>query len=173
MATKAQVAARTGLFKDLTEMQKVISEMWMEESLPSGWDYLEETYPVVPKRRKVTIYVDEDVYCWFSKFGRGFQARINAVLRIYRNGVMSGDVKSFDTEYAQGPEQVYYLKEAEALFEKKLQEMARDGRLSKEGILSMGEGARGALDTAAAKEEIFRRLEAMQRVADMGDDVEG
>ncbi len=166
MATKAQVAARMGMFKDLTEMQKIISEMWAEESLPSGWDYLEETHPSVPKRRKVSLYIDEDVYCWFSKFGRGFQGRINAVLRIYRNAVMSGDVKSFDTEYAQGPEQVYYLKEAEALFEKKLVEMARDGRLSKEGILSMGADATGALDTDAAREEIFRRLEAMQRVAE-------
>jgi hypothetical protein len=172
MVTKAQVAARTGMFKDLTEMQKIISEMWVDGSLPSGWDYLGEAYPEVPKRRKVTIYVDEDVYSWFSKFGRGFQGRINAVLRIYRNGVISGDVKGFDTEYAQGPEQVYYLKEAEALFEAKLAEMARDGRLSKEGILSMGADARGALDTAAAKDEIFRRLAAMQRVAEVGVEVE-
>ena len=173
MITKAQSKARIGLFKDMTEIQKVMAEMWMDDSLPDEWSYLEAEFPEQPVRKKITLYVDQDVAQWYKRMGRGYHDRINAVLRIYRNAVISGDVKRFDTEYAQGPEQVYYLKEAEALFEAKLAEMARDGRLSKEGILSMGAGARGALDTAAAKEEIFRRLEAMQRVADVGDDVEG
>jgi uncharacterized protein (DUF4415 family) len=165
MATKAQVAARTGMFKDLTEMQKIISEMWAANSLPPGWDFMEEKFPCTPKKRKVSLYVDEDVLGWYQKLGRGYQGRINAVLRIYRNGVMSGDVKGFDTEYAQGPEQVYYLREAEAQFERTLQEMARDGRLSKEGIAAMGAEQSQVLDTGAAREEIMRRLAAIQRAA--------
>jgi uncharacterized protein (DUF4415 family) len=173
MATKVQKLARAGLFKDLTEMQKIMSEMWVDDSLPPEWSCLEANFPSVPKRKKVTVYMEEDVWKWFRTFGRGTQDRINAVLRIYRNAVLTGDVKGFDSEYAQGPEQAYYLKEAQAQFEAKLQEMARDGRLTKEGIAAMGAGARGALDTASAKEEIFRRLEAMQRVADAGDGVEG
>ena len=34
-------------------------------------------------RRMVTMRIDEDVINWFSQFGRGYQTRINEVLKAY------------------------------------------------------------------------------------------
>jgi uncharacterized protein (DUF4415 family) len=172
MITKAQSAARIGLFKDLTEMQKVIAELWVHKSLPDDWHYLEADCPEVPVRKKVTLYLDQDVAQWYKRMGRGYHDRVNAVLRIYRNAVISGDAKGFDSEYAHGPERVAFLAEAEELFERKLSEMARDGRLTKEGIAKLGVKESRVLDTASAKAEIMRRLDAIGRDADMGDEFE-
>lgn len=38
----------------------------------------------MPKRKKImTIRVDSDVYAWFKEEGRGYQTKINAILRSY------------------------------------------------------------------------------------------
>ncbi|MDZ7683868.1 MAG: BrnA antitoxin family protein [Gammaproteobacteria bacterium] len=37
----------------------------------------------VPKKRQVTLRIDEDVLDWFRAQGRGYQTRINAVLRAF------------------------------------------------------------------------------------------
>ncbi len=45
--------------------------------------------PVVvpPKKVHLSIRIDEDVVTWFKQFGKGYQTRINAVLRSYIRGV--------------------------------------------------------------------------------------
>ena len=46
---------------------------------PSYW---ETTAPVWPRRKEqVTVRLDADMLNWFRKQGRGYQTRINAVLR--------------------------------------------------------------------------------------------
>lgn len=37
----------------------------------------------VPRKRQVTLRVDADVLAWFRDQGRGYQTRINALLRAY------------------------------------------------------------------------------------------
>ncbi len=37
----------------------------------------------VPRKAQLTIRVDSDVLEWYRKQGRGYQARINALLRAY------------------------------------------------------------------------------------------
>ena len=38
---------------------------------------------VPPGKKQLTIRLDEDVLSWFKEQGRGYQSRINAVLRAY------------------------------------------------------------------------------------------
>jgi hypothetical protein len=38
-----------------------------------------------PKKETITIRVDSDVLGWFKEQGRGYQTRINQVLRRYMN----------------------------------------------------------------------------------------
>ena len=46
---------------------------------------------VEPKPKKaVSIRLDEDILKWFRRQGRGYQTRMNAVLRAYVEGVGSG-----------------------------------------------------------------------------------
>ncbi len=36
-------------------------------------------------KKVMTIRIDPDVYSWFKGFGKGYQTRINGVLRAYMN----------------------------------------------------------------------------------------
>jgi uncharacterized protein (DUF4415 family) len=48
---------------------------------PAFWDHARPVWPV-PKAR-VTMRLDADMLAWFRRQGRGYQTRINAVLRGY------------------------------------------------------------------------------------------
>jgi uncharacterized protein (DUF4415 family) len=37
----------------------------------------------VPSKKQLTLRVDSDVFTWFKAQGRGYQTRINALLRAY------------------------------------------------------------------------------------------
>jgi uncharacterized protein (DUF4415 family) len=37
----------------------------------------------VPRKAQLTLRVDQDVLAWFRKRGRGYQTKINALLRAY------------------------------------------------------------------------------------------
>ena len=50
---------------------------------PEGWALVEEENPVHPPRQRLSLWLDEDVIKWFRGMGRGYQARMNAVLRYY------------------------------------------------------------------------------------------
>lgn len=36
-------------------------------------------------KTKISLYIDNDVLTWFKKGGKGYQTRLNAVLRAYMN----------------------------------------------------------------------------------------
>jgi len=40
-------------------------------------------HKVVPRKKEFPILLDSEVYWWYVKQGRGYDARINAVLRAY------------------------------------------------------------------------------------------
>lgn len=48
---------------------------------PAFWDHARPVWPA-PKER-VTMRLDADMLAWFRRQGRGYQTRINAVLRGY------------------------------------------------------------------------------------------
>ena len=62
--------------------------------IPQEWEKLEATAPVRPRRKKVTIALDEDVVRWFHRLGAGYHGRMNAVLRTYMLAVISKTVLS-------------------------------------------------------------------------------
>lgn len=48
-------------------------------------DWSEAVLVVPPKKKAISIRVDEDVLDYFKKQGEGYQRRINAVLRSFMN----------------------------------------------------------------------------------------
>ena len=51
------------------------------------------TRPLVdwpPKKQSVTMRVDSDVLTWFKAQGRGYQSRINRLLRLYMEAHRAG-----------------------------------------------------------------------------------
>lgn len=51
---------------------------------PQGDDFFKNAILWTPPTKSaITIRIDPDVLAWFKKKGRGYQTRINAVLRMY------------------------------------------------------------------------------------------
>ena len=55
-------------------------------ALPTDAEFWRDANLVMPKRKvPVSLRIDQDVVDWFKAHGRGYQSRINAVLRSYMN----------------------------------------------------------------------------------------
>lgn len=61
---------------DLSDIPKISPEMFTRAVVRKGLK------PVEPKKQ-VTLYLDADVLSWFKAQGRGYQTRINELLREY------------------------------------------------------------------------------------------
>jgi len=62
---------------DLSENPEVTPEMFAESVLRKGLK------PVV-RKTQVTLRIDEDVLTWFKEQGRGYQTRINSLLKAFK-----------------------------------------------------------------------------------------
>jgi len=82
-------------------------------------------HPLKPEKIKVTLSLDEDMIKWFRKLGRGYQARINAILRIYWQALLGGQIKAHWDAEAMAPREHTLL---EDMLSKKLRDV-RGGKL--------------------------------------------
>ena len=89
--TAEEIAAKIAAGEDQTDWARVkampqeeVERLADEEDgpLPEGW---ESTIIIglPPRKRDVHIRLDADVLDWFRAQGRGYQTRINAVLRAF------------------------------------------------------------------------------------------
>ena len=62
---------------DLSDSPEVTVEMFAKAVLRKGLK------PVV-RKTQVTLRIDEDVLTWFKNQGKGYQTRINALLKAYK-----------------------------------------------------------------------------------------
>ena len=53
------------------------------DAVPLDFDWSKAVLVIPPKKKAISIRVDEDVLDYFKKEGAGYQRRINAVLRSY------------------------------------------------------------------------------------------
>jgi uncharacterized protein (DUF4415 family) len=53
------------------------------DAVPLDVDWSEAVIVIPPKKKAISIRVDEDVLDYFRKDGNGYQRRMNAVLRSY------------------------------------------------------------------------------------------
>ena len=61
-----------------------------EESDPAAIDWSKAKLFVPPRKTLVSIRVDDDVLAFFKSQGRGYQTRMNAVLRSYMDAQQAG-----------------------------------------------------------------------------------
>jgi len=61
---------------DLSEIPEITPEMFARALVRRGLN-------PVTKKAQVTLRLDSDVLAWFKAQGRGYQTRINALLRAY------------------------------------------------------------------------------------------
>jgi len=62
-------------------MKKKIDYSVIPELEDSFWNDAKIEYPV--NKKPVTLRLDRDVLDWFKSTGKGYQTRINAILRSY------------------------------------------------------------------------------------------
>ena len=53
------------------------------DAQPTDAEYWEEAVVLIPSKNLVCLRIDQDILHWFQSQGKGFQARMNAVLRAY------------------------------------------------------------------------------------------
>ena len=66
-----------------TEAERTRRMVRAAEDMPAGWLELGLSERRRPEKERVTLRLDADVAAWFRGLGRGYQTRINAVLRAY------------------------------------------------------------------------------------------
>lgn len=82
--TKARRRAEDAMCDALMFMRKGdMIESTVREEVPDEWHMLEFDYAVSEKKEKVTLYLDRSVARCFKAMGKGYQERINALLRTW------------------------------------------------------------------------------------------
>ncbi|GGA22064.1 BrnA antitoxin family protein [Neptunicoccus cionae] len=123
MTTKTQDTANANLVYELKRLQSDFQRHWVKGSLPQGWNDIPLLHPIEPQKTEVTLNLDDDLLKWFRKFGTGFEARINSILRIYWHALQSGAVKSHWDADAVGPKDYSLI---EDMLKQKLKELRVD-----------------------------------------------
>jgi uncharacterized protein (DUF4415 family) len=64
-------------------------------------DQASANYPLPQPTRLLTVRLDGDIIEWFKETGKGYQTRMNAVLRIYVEAQKRQDLERFKRERAE------------------------------------------------------------------------
>lgn len=95
LRTNAQELAHLKLITELEKQAQDLRDLKLRQSLiPDDWGRLETTAPVRPRKKKVTVALDEEVARWFRNLGTGYHGRINGVLKTYMLALISKEVLS-------------------------------------------------------------------------------
>jgi uncharacterized protein (DUF4415 family) len=75
------------LESELLDLEIMVTDMnWRRrrrEAWPKAWGKIEDVFPTTPPKTSLTLRLDADMAAWFRAQGRGYQTRMNAVLRAY------------------------------------------------------------------------------------------
>jgi uncharacterized protein (DUF4415 family) len=71
-----RIAAMKDEDLDLSEIPEVTTEMFAR-------GVLRRNFEPIPRKKQLTLRIDSDVVEWYKKQGRGYQTKINALLRAY------------------------------------------------------------------------------------------
>jgi uncharacterized protein (DUF4415 family) len=82
------------MLSELEEQEADFERFKRTRSLvPEGWYSVERRAEIKPKKTKLTLALDADMVKWFRALGRGYQPRMNAILRAYMHAVISKEIE--------------------------------------------------------------------------------
>jgi uncharacterized protein (DUF4415 family) len=91
------------LLDTMDEQKAEISrQLLTAQVVPQEWLRLHREAPTARKRKKVTIGYDEDVVAFYRSLGRGYQRRMNAILRAYMNAILTDAIRTGPSEDWRG-----------------------------------------------------------------------
>jgi uncharacterized protein (DUF4415 family) len=92
--SKTEERSLARMLDDLEEQEIAFELFKRSRSLvPPGWHSVESRAEIKPKKTKLTVTLDADMVAWFRALGRGYQPRMNAVLRAYMHAVISKEIE--------------------------------------------------------------------------------
>jgi uncharacterized protein (DUF4415 family) len=92
--SKAEERSFAQMAAELEEQLGEIGRLKLKARLiPPGWHKVESLAPVKPVKTKLNLALDADMVKWFRALGRGYQPRMNAVLRAYMHAVIAKEVE--------------------------------------------------------------------------------
>ena len=93
MRTNARERVHVKMMIELDRMERDVADARLRGALiPSDRRGPENAAPVKPRKKKLTVALDEDVVGWFRRLGAGYHGRINAVLCTYMLALISKEV---------------------------------------------------------------------------------
>ena len=86
------VVSRDDRRKGETDWEKLrkLTDKEIEDSIADDPDWSQAVLVIPPKKKAISIRLDEDVLDYFKKEGAGYQRRMNAVLRSYMQQTRKG-----------------------------------------------------------------------------------
>ncbi|MEE8453821.1 MAG: BrnA antitoxin family protein [Limibaculum sp.] len=82
------------MLADLEEQEIAFDRFKRSHSLvPPGWHSVEHRAEFKPKKTMLNLALDADMVAWFRALGRGYQPRMNAILRAYMHAVISKEIE--------------------------------------------------------------------------------
>ena len=82
------------MLADLEEQEADFERFKRSRSLvPPGWHSVERRAEIKPRKTKLNLALDAGMVAWFRALGRGYQPRMNAVLRAYMHAVISKEIE--------------------------------------------------------------------------------
>ena len=72
-------------------------------TIPWEWKQMPEVAPVTEPKVPFSIRLDQDMVKWYRSLGRGYQARINMILRTYMLMVIARMTDESDTDVYGDP----------------------------------------------------------------------
>ncbi|MCW9043821.1 MAG: BrnA antitoxin family protein [Pseudopelagicola sp.] len=92
--TKAAQNARAQLIWDLTYLRRDrLIGADIRDEVPEAWHTLEADIPAEETKEKVTLYLDRSVARFYKAMGKGYQARINRLLRTWAQMKIAEEVR--------------------------------------------------------------------------------
>jgi uncharacterized protein (DUF4415 family) len=92
--SKAEEASFARMAAELEEQLGELDRLKLKHRLiPPGWHKVESLAPVKPPKTKLNLALDADMVAWFRGLGRGYQPRMNAVLRAYMHAVIAKEIE--------------------------------------------------------------------------------
>ena len=72
------------------------------EMIPTDWRRMEKIAPCTTPKKKLTVTLDQDVVKFYRSLGRGYQGRMNAILRTFMLARISKLIEEFGDKDKDG-----------------------------------------------------------------------
>lgn len=92
--TKAQERHYAEMLQELEQLEAETQLLMRKtKTFPRDWYGTHDAAPIKPPKDRITLRLDRDMLTFYRNMGRGWQPRMNAVLRAYMNALLAKEIE--------------------------------------------------------------------------------